>query len=67
MHRRPDLEDLPPVLPVKVAAQIVHVSADTLYEAIRTGACPWPVLRIGRTIRIPTAAVLASLGVGDDQ
>ncbi len=63
MRRTPDLTDLPPALNVKRAAALLCVSSDSLYDAIRAGQSPVPVLRVGRTIRIPTAAVLAALGV----
>jgi len=58
-----ELEDLPAALTVKQAAALANVSTDALYEAIAAGTCPWPVLRIGRTIRLPRAAVLASLAL----
>ena len=58
------LEDLPLALSVKTAAALADVSTDALYESIAAGTCPWPVLRVGRAIRIPRAAVLASLGIG---
>ena len=59
----PRLENLPLALSVKTAAALADVSTDALYESIAAGTCPWPVLRVGRAIRIPRAAVLASLGI----
>jgi excisionase family DNA binding protein len=49
---------------VKQAASLANVNAETLYDAIARGESPWPVLRLGRAIRIPRAAVLLSLGLG---
>jgi hypothetical protein len=40
-----------------------NVSMDALYEMIARGEAPWPILRIGRRILIPTAPLLASLGL----
>lgn len=53
----------PLALTVAQAADLAGVSRDALYEAIARGESPWPVLRIGRCIRLPRSAVLASLGV----
>jgi len=60
-----DLDDLPLALSVKTVAALWSMSTDALYESIAAGTCPWPVLRVGRVIRIPRAAVLASLGIAD--
>ena len=42
-----------------------HLGIDrtTGYRAIKTGSFPLPVIRVGRTIRIPTAALLQLLAV----
>ena len=61
-----DLDALPLALSVKTTAQLTDMSVDAIYEAIAEDRCPWPVLRVGRVIRIPRAAVLASLGIGED-
>jgi excisionase family DNA binding protein len=60
-----DLDALPLALPVKTVAALTNMSTDALYECIAAGTCPWPVLRVGRVIRIPRAAVLESLGLDD--
>jgi len=65
MTQTPDIDSLPPALTVKQAAALASVSTDALYESIAAGKCPWKVLRIGRTIRLPRAEVLASLGLPD--
>jgi len=61
------IADLPLALSVKTVAALGDFSTDALYESIAAGKCPWPVLRVGRVIRIPRAAVLASLGIADPQ
>ncbi|WP_460757787.1 helix-turn-helix domain-containing protein [Nocardiopsis oceani] len=35
----------------------------TTYRLLRTGAFPVPALRVGRSWRVPTAGVLAHLGL----
>jgi len=69
MCRPSEVDDLPLALSVKTVARLADVSTDSVYEAIAAGTCPWPVLRVGRTIRIPRASVLASLrlDVGTEQ
>jgi excisionase family DNA binding protein len=65
--RAPDLDALPLALTVKQAARLAEVDPSTLYDAIARDDCPWPVLRLGRAIRIPRAAVLESLGLGEPE
>jgi excisionase family DNA binding protein len=62
----PRLADLPLALDVKTTARLTGVSPDAIYEAVSAGTCPWPAFRVGRTIRIPREAVLASLGLKAD-
>jgi excisionase family DNA binding protein len=49
------LDQLPQVLKVREAAAILRVGRNQLYQAIARGEVP--AVRIGRTIRIPTAAL----------
>lgn len=67
--RRPEVTiDLPPAphpFTVKQTAWLTGMNSDTIYEAIAADRCPWPVLRVGRVIRIPRSAVLASIGESD--
>jgi len=56
------IAELPLALKVKQLAELTGFSPDALYESIAAGTLPWPVLRVGRAIRIPRSAVLASLG-----
>ena len=57
------VDDLPLALKVKQVAALTNMSTDAIYESISAGTCPWPVLRVGRVIRIPRSAVLAFLGI----
>lgn len=56
----PDLHGLPPVLTVDELARFMRISRGAAYEAIRANEIPH--IRIGRTIRVPRAALLALLG-----
>ena len=56
-------QGLPPTLSVPEAAAWTGSCADAIYDVIREGTAPFPVLRVGRSIRIPTAALLRALGV----
>ena len=56
------LSDMPLTLRVKQVTALTGFSPDAIYESIAAGTLPWPVLRVGRAIRIPRAAVLESLG-----
>jgi excisionase family DNA binding protein len=60
---RRDLAELPAVLNVEQAAEVLGLSRTAAYELIRNGEWPTPVFRLGRLIRIPTAPVLRLLGV----
>jgi predicted DNA-binding transcriptional regulator AlpA len=48
---------------VQTAAAVLGLSRTAAYELIRVGGWPTPVLRLGRLIRVPTAPLLALLGV----
>jgi excisionase family DNA binding protein len=51
---------LPEVLTVREAAAILRVGRNQLYQAVASGQLP--AVRIGRSIRIPTQALLDLLG-----
>ena len=50
-----------PVLTVPEAGRIVGLSRDAAYRAARTGELP--TVRYGRSLRVPTAALLRQLGL----
>lgn len=58
-----DVEQLPPTVGLLTAARMLGVGRTAAYELVRTGKWPTPVLRLGRAIRIPTAPLLAQLGL----
>jgi len=47
------------------AARLLGIGRTSAYELVRTGQWPTPVIRVGRLIRVPTAPLLAALGVTD--
>ncbi len=60
---RTELTALPAVVDVSTAAQALGLGKTAAYELIRCGLWPTPVLRLGKSIRIPTAPLLALLGL----
>ena len=58
-----DLRALPPVLDVPTAGRLLGLGRSAAYDLILAGAWPTPVLRLGRRLRIPTAPLLALLGL----
>jgi excisionase family DNA binding protein len=61
--RLSDVTDLPVVLDVQGAARLLGISPDAVYDLVAKDEFPSIVVRAGRTIRIPTAPLLAALGV----
>lgn len=57
------LRALPAVLDVPTAADALGISRTAAYELVRADAWPTPVFHLGRLIRVPTAPLLALLGV----
>lgn len=62
---REELLALPPTVDVMTAASVLGIRRTCAYELIRTGTWPSPVLRLGRVVRIPTAPLLALVGVNE--
>lgn len=62
---REELAELPAVVDVPTAAQVLGLSRTAAYELIRGGAWPTPIYRLGRLIRIPTAPMLTLLCVDE--
>lgn len=63
---RDQLLALPAALDVETAAKVLDVGLTTARELVRNGRWPSPVLRVGRQYRIPTAPLLAVLGITTD-
>ena len=62
---RTDTTELPPTISVEQAAKLLGVSRSAAYRAVAAGQLP--VLRLGRRIYIPTARLLAMLGVSPEE
>jgi len=60
---REELLALPAVVDIPTAAEVLGVGRSSAYELVRAGDWPTPILRFGRLIRVPTAPLLALLGV----
>ena len=58
-----DLGDLPPTLDTAQASRLLGVSKDLLWRLAREGTAPVEPLRLGSTLRWPTARLAAVLGV----
>ena len=58
------LEQLPPVLDLPTAARLLGVGRTAAYQLVREDQWPTPIIRVGRLIRVPTAPLLALLGIG---
>jgi excisionase family DNA binding protein len=57
--------ELPPTISVEHAAKLLGVSRSAAYRAVTAGQLP--NLRLGRRIYIPTARLLAMLGVSPEE
>ena len=67
-RRRVDLDDLPPVLTVEEAAEVLRIGRGSAYELARqyrdtNGRVGLPVVSLGRTLRVPRAGLLRMLGL----
>jgi excisionase family DNA binding protein len=60
-----DVTELPPTISVEHAAKLLGVSRSAAYRAVTAGQLP--NLRLGRRIYIPTARLLAMLGVSPEE
>lgn len=57
------LQALPPVLDIETAGRVLLVGRTKSHELARRGQFPVPVLRLGKAYRVPTAPLLALLGI----
>jgi excisionase family DNA binding protein len=56
------LQDMPPTISIEEASEILGISRRSAYRAASAGELP--TLRLGRRLLVPTARLLALLGVG---
>ena len=61
--RLDEVGSLPVVLEPMAAGRMLGLGRTTTYRLLRQGAFPVPALRVGRSWRIPTAGILAHLGL----
>lgn len=58
-----DPRSLPPTLDIVTAGRMLGIGRTTAYQLARYGQFPVPLLRIGGGYRVPTAPLLALLGI----
>jgi hypothetical protein len=58
-----EVADLPAVTDLVTAGRALGLGRTKTYELARTGQFPCPVIRAGRTWLVPTAGLLAVLGL----
>ena len=56
--------ELPPMLTVMQAAEILGIGRTLAYALVRAGSWPTPVFRAGRLIRIPSAPLVSLVSTG---
>jgi hypothetical protein len=61
---RSEIQALPPLVDVPTAARVLGIGRTLAYELVKSDRWPTTVLRMGKLIRIPTAA-LVRLADGD--
>ena len=61
-----EVRSLPAVVDVVTAAEVLGIGRTVAYELVRTDRFPTPVLRVGRQFKIPTAYLIALLGLSTE-
>lgn len=56
-----------PTITVPAVAPILGMSASSVYASLKEGTFPFPFIRIGGRIVIPTAPIRAGLGLDTDE
>jgi excisionase family DNA binding protein len=54
-----DLRALPAVIDVPTAARVLGIGRTAAYRLVRDGRWSTPLIRVGGTVRVPTAPLLA--------
>jgi predicted DNA-binding transcriptional regulator AlpA len=54
-----DLRALPAIIGVPTAARVLGIGRTAAYRLVRDGEWPTPLIRIGGSIRVPTAPLVA--------
>jgi predicted DNA-binding transcriptional regulator AlpA len=58
-----EIAALPPALDLATAGRLLGISRATAYRLAATGDLPVPVIPVGRSLKVPTAPLLALLGL----
>lgn len=62
-----EVRALPAVVDLPTAARALGVGRSAAYELVRVGAWPTPVVRMGKLIKIPSAPLVALLGLSTSE
>ncbi len=62
-----EVRDLPPTIDLPTAGRLFGLGVNGSYEAYHRGEFPVRVLKLGRRLRVPTADVLACLGLDQNR
>jgi excisionase family DNA binding protein len=63
MTERVSIDRLPPTIDLLTAAQLLGIGRTAAYRLVHDGCWPTPVIKVGRLIRVPTAPLLAAIGL----
>lgn len=55
--------ELPSSVNAETSFRAINISKQTGYRLVRMGELPFPVIRMGRMIRVPKAGILRALGM----
>ena len=60
-----EIRSWPASVGIHPLAAALGISSGALYKLIRSGDCPVPVLRLGKSMRVTRASVMAVLGISE--
>ena len=60
-----DIPNLPPALDIPTVAALLGISRTSAYQLAAADHLPVPVIRVGRSLRVPTTPLLAVLGLAE--
>lgn len=53
-------------VPMRIALEAAGIGETRGYQLARTGELPFPVFKVGRVYKVPTAGLLRALGIEDE-
>ena len=61
-----EVRSLPAVVDLPTAGAVLGIGRTVAYQLARSGSFPTPVIRVGSQLKVPTAYLLALLGLSTD-